>query len=155
MRDGIIAFLAGAIVAGSLVALVMARPAADGDSLRKLAEAQAELLRQQAQLDRRLAAFEQQLSRHPLPEPLAGQSPAAAPASPPTRPTPEQQLATQTGSAVVERAIASGIWTRHDAAEFSAADDMDGETRLELRRQIAVAINEDRLKVEPGAEFRW
>jgi len=87
--------------------------------------------RQQAQLDRRLVAVE-------APAPTAGQRRAA-----------------ETGSGLVQRAISAGIWTRQDAAEFSALDEMGGEARLELQRQLAVAINEDRVRVEPGAEFRW
>jgi len=153
MRQRITWFLAGAVVAGSLVALVMRSPASDEVALQKLADAQSELVRQQAQLDGRLAAFER---RNLLQPPIVGQEPLPAPTTTVAiRPTAEQQRAADTGSGIVQRAIAAGIWTRQDADEFSAAGDMDGDARLELRRQIAVAINDDRLKVEPGAEFRW
>lgn len=153
MRERITWFLAGAIVAGSLVALFMQRSATDQASLQTLAETQAELVRQQAQLDRRFAEFERREVAAPT---ATGQLQVAGPAaSVPHNPTVEQQRAADTGSGIVQRAIAAGIWTRQDADEFSAAGDMDGDARLELRRQLAVAINDDRLKVEPGAEFRW
>jgi hypothetical protein len=151
MRERITWFLAGAVVAGTLVHVTQ-RPAGNEVALRKLAEAQSELMRQQARLDARLATFEQRATAHPM---TSGQEPMPAPASTTVPPSLEQQRAAETGSGIVQRAIAAGIWTRQDADEFSAAGDMDGNARLELRRQLAVAINEDRLKVEPGAEFRW
>ena len=70
-------------------------------------------------------------------------------------PSAEQQRAAEAGSGVVQRAIAAGTWTRQDTADLHSAGDMGAEALMELRRQIAVAINEDRLKVEPGTEFRW
>ena len=83
------------------------------------------------------------------------QAPGAAPSKAAVLPSAEQQRAAEAGSGVVQRAIAAGTWTRQDTADLHSAGDMGAEALMELRRQIAVAINEDRLKVEPGTEFRW
>jgi hypothetical protein len=153
MRERITWFLAGAVVAGSVVALLAPRTVSDTASLEKLAQAQAELVRQQALLDRRFAAFEQRMAFQSAV--TSGPAPMAATSSVAVPPTAEQQRAAEAGSGVVQRAIAAGTWTRQDTADLHAAGDMGGEALMELRRQIAVAINEDRLKVEPGTEFRW
>lgn len=56
---------------------------------------------------------------------------------------------------LVARAIESGYWSRRDAETWKdTAAGMSVQDRFELQRQLAVAVNDDRVKVEPGAFFR-
>lgn len=155
MREAVTWFFVGAAVTGMFVGLVARQPDDSEATLKTVAATQAALARQQAELDRRLLAVEQRGSNLAA---VPATNPGTASLAGSTEPadlTAEQRRAAETGSGIVQGAIAAGQWTRRDAIEFSGLGDMGGGTRIELQRQLAVAINEDRVKVEPGAEFRW
>jgi hypothetical protein len=58
-------------------------------------------------------------------------------------------------SALVDRAIQAGSWTRKDAdAWMTASAGMRAEDRFALVRRLVVEVNNDRVKLEPGATFR-
>jgi hypothetical protein len=118
----------------------------------------AAFVRQLERIDQRLFAIEQR-----LPD-ATGTRPAATDARPTVETPPaaarvaaasvEQQRAAESAGGIVQRAIGAGTLTRQDATEFAAAAaGMRNVDRLELRRQLANAINEDRVTVEPGAEL--
>ena len=55
------------------------------------------------------------------------------------------------GTALVERAIAAGYWSRNDAQRWRALSaGMRGEDRFGLQRRLIAEMNADRLKIEPG-----
>jgi hypothetical protein len=58
-------------------------------------------------------------------------------------------------SALVDRAVQAGNWTRKDAEAWMAASaGMRAEDRFALVRRLVTEVNNDRLKLEPGATFR-
>jgi hypothetical protein len=152
VREKLLWFFLGAIAAGPIFAFAMWRLApAQQAPMATIPQDRGELARQLARIDRRLAAIE---SRSPAPT-----GPAAAQAVPaPTRlpaPTAAELRAVEAGTDIVNRAISVGLWTRRDAAEMrSASAGMNEQGQIELMRQMVVAINEDRLKVEPGADLQ-
>jgi hypothetical protein len=151
-------FTLGAVIAGIAVGLVVRRPTPADDGAGEMrAVDQAAFARQLERIDQRLFAIEQRLpgamgakpatdARPTVETPPAAARVAAA--------SIEQQRAAESGGGIVQRAIGAGTLTRQDATEFAAAAAGMRETdRLELRRQLANAINEDRVTVEPGAEL--
>jgi hypothetical protein len=157
MRERLAWFLIGAVVAGSAVALLAGRTP-QVSAPRAGADRQDEIIRKLERIEGRLSAIEvggNGLARG-APTPPAG---TAAPTDSPAAPqnvalTPEQQRAIETGGGIVQRAIGAGTWSKQDAADFSMASlQMRGEDRYRLMRELAVAINEDRVKVESGVDL--
>ena len=151
MRERLTWFLMGAATAGVIFTLVAWRADPSPTVASASDPRSRDLVARVDSVDQRLVALEARMSTaasvHDRPAPAADTLPLEAPA------TSAQQRAAETGGAIVDRAIASGRWTRRDAVELSSTADLRGEDELELRRQLAVAINDDRVKVEPGAEF--
>jgi hypothetical protein len=156
-RNALAALTVGAFVAGIAVGLLVHRPPA-GDLARSAASVDPGALAEQLErIDRRLSLIEQ--NGHGASDAAsiaAGARPAVGP--PPAVSTatanPEQQRAAESADGIVQRALGSRSLTRQDAAEFAAAAaGMRDADRLELRRQLASAINDDRVTVEPGAEL--
>lgn len=153
MRTRLLWFLLGAGVSAVVTGVLLPswRP-----ELRTLAAAgspAATLDERLASIDRRLAALE---SRGLPSARGATGSTAATDSSPPASAIPErtpaQQRAATAATSIVMQAIAAGAWTRGNAQEFAAAaGGLPGAERAELMRQLAVAINEDRVRIEPGA----
>jgi len=152
MRDKLVWFSLGAIAASAVFAIAGGRfmpvvqPAAAAST-----PVAGEIPGLLAGIDRRLAALE---SRAATPGNRASVSPQAPAESKRSTQTPAEKRSLEESTEVVTRAIGAGVWTSADAAELRAASaGMSGEDHMALTRQIVVAINEDRLKVEPGADL--
>ena len=152
MRDRLTWFLLGAATAGVFFALVVWRPHSSPPMVSApVTGGQADLAARLESVDQRLVALETRMRTSATPTGAAASAPAAQPPVVPL--TPAHQRAADAAGAIIDRAIASGRWTRRDALELSSTADLRGEDEMELRRQLAVAINEDRVKVDQGAEF--
>jgi len=159
LREKLTWFALGAVSAGAIVALVVRQSAAVGVTAPDTsAEERVELSQQLQRIEQRLAAIERR-GQAPVNPAAAGTTarPAMDPSPAPARsaaPDQEQQRAAESGSIIVQRAVGSGSWSRQDATDFLVATaHMRAEDRAELTRQLTMAINEDRLRVEPGAEL--
>lgn len=152
VREKLLWFFLGAIAAGAIFAFADWRLApAQQPSMATNPPETGELARQLAQIDRRLAAIE---SRSAAPADAAAAQAVPAPTKP-LAPTPTEARAVDAGTDIVNRAIGVGLWTRRDAADLRAVSTgMNEQGQIELMRQLVVAINEDRLKVEPGADLQ-
>jgi hypothetical protein len=152
VRDKLLWFSLGAVAASAVFAIAgwrftaLTQPVA-GTNTPIAAELPALL----ARIDSRLAALE---SRAAKPGDRVGVSTEAPVESPRSAPTPAARRSLEESTEVVTRAIGAGVWTSADAAELrTASAGLSGDDHMALVRQIVVAINEDRLKVEPGADL--
>jgi hypothetical protein len=114
-------------------------------------------------IDARLARLEAaERARRPATAPSASPRPGAAQAaavtSPEATPAPSDTASIATeqnrlaGTALVERAIVAGYWSRHDAERWRAlSPGMRGQDRFGLQRRLITEMNADRLRIEPGA----
>jgi hypothetical protein len=142
-------FLLGAGLASGIAALLVSQL---GDRVPAPGATGSALDDRLASIDRRLAAIEKR-GVSPVGTATVASSTAAPPAADaaPER-TPAQQHASSAASAIVEQSIAAGTWTRESSREFAAvAADLPGRERFDLMRRLAAAINDDRVKPEPGA----
>jgi len=153
VRDKLLWFSLGALAASSVFALVALRSApGPGPASSASALERGELTQMLAQIDRRLAAIE---ARAVALRTTATATPPQATSLETPRRTVAGQRAHDAGAEVVTRAIGSGVWTPADMADLrTASADMSDAEHLELVRQLVVAVNQDRLKIEPGAELQ-
>jgi hypothetical protein len=149
VRDKLLWFSFGALAASSVFALFTLRSAPGPGPAPNV---HGELAQQLLQIDRRLAVIE---ARAVAPAITATASAPQATSLETPRRTVAGQRAHDAGAEVVSRAIGSGVWTQADMADLKTASaGMSDAEQLELARQLVVAVNQDRLKIEPGAELQ-
>ena len=74
--------------------------------------------------------------------------------SPPPPPTPENVAAFEAGQSLIAAAVGTGHWTEANAKDFHALFlQVSDEERRELKSQIAVAINDGKLR--PDFRGHW
>ena len=153
MRDKLLWFSLGALAASSVFAFIALRSTpGPGPAPNTSAQERGEFMPLLAQIDRRLAAIE---ARAVAPRTTAAANAPQATSLETPRRTVAGQRAHDASAEVVSRAIGSGVWTQADMADLGAASaGMSEAEHLELVRQLVVAVNQDRLKIEPGAELQ-
>lgn len=161
MREKLLWFFVGAACASAVAVFIAWRPDSANDAaLVADTRNRAELAQRLDKIERRLVAASEP---HDAPantpatagrdaRPVVESSPVDAVSAPPT---PAQQRAAEESGDILEHAIRAGIWSNKDADDFvRATAGMHDAQRFELKRQLVMAINEDRLQVEAGAELR-
>lgn len=154
VSERVLWFVAGAAVAGTAALLLAWQPnKAQVATNTKAPDDQQAIARQLERIAQRLDVIETSVGSHK--SSAVSEISNAKPAEPTAKvSTAAQPRASESAAAIIRQAIATGTWSRSTAAEFNAvAGDLRGEERFEFVRQLSVAINEGRLKIEPGAEF--
>jgi len=162
MRERLLWFFAGACCASVAAAFVVWHlNSADQAAVEVKIRTQAAITQQLNQMERRLlAASEQRIASQPPAEASATVAPSGKPAAETTSgdsaPAGIMQMqAADESHAIVEQALRAGVWSNKDADDFRLASArMRDQDRFELTRQLVMAINQDRIQVELGAELR-